>query len=50
MAAVVTPTPDPVTMLLAMGPLILLFELSVLLAAWINRAKPPPEPDIDEQF
>lgn len=31
-AAVATPTPDPVTMLLAMGPLVLLFELSVQLA------------------
>ncbi|HYF25084.1 MAG TPA: twin-arginine translocase subunit TatC [Baekduia sp.] len=32
LAAVATPTPDPVTMLLAMGPLVLLFELSVQLA------------------
>ena len=31
-AAVATPTPDPVTMLLAMGPLVILFELSVQLA------------------
>jgi sec-independent protein translocase protein TatC len=31
-AAVATPTPDPVTMLLAMGPLVVLFELSVALA------------------
>jgi sec-independent protein translocase protein TatC len=31
-AAVATPTPDPVTMLIAMAPLVILFELSVLLA------------------
>jgi sec-independent protein translocase protein TatC len=31
-AAVATPTPDPVTMLIAMGPLVVLFELSVMLA------------------
>ena len=28
-AAVATPTPDPVTMLIAMAPLVVLFELSV---------------------
>lgn len=36
-AAVATPTPDPVTMSLAMGPLIILFELSILLAVWVDR-------------
>jgi sec-independent protein translocase protein TatC len=36
-AAIATPTPDPVTMTLAMGPLVLLFELSILLAAWTDR-------------
>lgn len=41
LAAVATPTPDPVTMLLAMGPLFLLFELSILLSAWLNRVSPP---------
>jgi sec-independent protein translocase protein TatC len=57
LAAVATPTPDPVTMLLAMLPLFVLFELSILLAAWLNRVSPPgswwgeqedeeePEPD-----
>ncbi|MGI8730471.1 MAG: twin-arginine translocase subunit TatC, partial [Solirubrobacteraceae bacterium] len=40
LAAVATPTPDPITMSLAMGPLIILFELSVLLARWIDRVKP----------
>ena len=41
LAAVATPTPDPVTMLLAMAPLFLLFELSILLSAWLNRLSPP---------
>ena len=41
LAAVVTPTPDPVTMLLATIPLFALFELSILLAAWLNRISPP---------
>jgi sec-independent protein translocase protein TatC len=31
-AAVVTPTPDPITMLIAMAPLVVLYELSILLA------------------
>jgi sec-independent protein translocase protein TatC len=31
-AAVVTPTPDPFTMLIAMAPLVLLYELSIILA------------------
>jgi len=41
MAAVVTPTPDPVNMALVMAPLILLYGLSILLA-WIAY-RPPPE-------
>ncbi len=32
LAAVATPTPDPVTMLISMAPLVVLFELSTLLA------------------
>jgi len=43
LAAVATPTPDPFTMTLAMAPLIVLFELSILLARWIDRIKPPPD-------
>ena len=39
-AAVATPTPDPFTMTLAMGPLIILFELSILLARWLERVSP----------
>jgi sec-independent protein translocase protein TatC len=37
LAAVLTPTPDPITMLLAMGPLVVLFELSVAMARWFER-------------
>jgi len=43
LAAVATPTPDPITMSFAMVPLIVLFELSILVARWIDRIKPPPE-------
>jgi sec-independent protein translocase protein TatC len=41
LAAVATPTPDPVTMLLALAPLFLLFEVSILASAWLNRVSPP---------
>lgn len=43
LAAIATPTPDPFTMSLAMAPLIVLFELSILLARWIERIKPPED-------
>jgi sec-independent protein translocase protein TatC len=51
-AAVATPTPDPVTMLIAMAPLVILFELSVLLARFFERreekrAEEDWEPDDD---
>lgn len=48
LAAVATPTPDPVTMTLAMAPLIVLFELSILLARWIDRIKPAVDDADDE--
>ncbi|MCW2967238.1 MAG: tatC, partial [Solirubrobacteraceae bacterium] len=38
-AAVATPTPDPVTMLVTMAPLLVLFELSILLAALLERRR-----------
>ena len=44
-AAVATPTPDPVTMLIAMAPLVGLFELSVLLARILERRRRAAEPD-----
>jgi len=40
-AAIATPTPDPVTMLLAMAPLVVLYELSILMVRWLDRLKPP---------
>src|SRR3954451_15413435 len=39
LAAVATPTPDPVTMLVAMAPLVVLFEISVLLARIFERRR-----------
>jgi len=48
LAAVATPTPDPVTMTLAMGPLILLFELSILLASWIDRRSRAADAEAEE--
>jgi sec-independent protein translocase protein TatC len=38
-AAVVTPTPDPVTMLVTMAPMVVLFELSILLASALERRR-----------
>ncbi len=38
-AAIATPTPDPVTMLVTMAPLLVLFELSILLAAVLERRR-----------
>jgi sec-independent protein translocase protein TatC len=38
-AAVVTPTPDPVTMLITMAPILVLFELSILLASLLERRR-----------
>lgn len=40
LAAVATPTPDPITMLLAMTPLVVLYELSILMVSWIERVRP----------
>jgi sec-independent protein translocase protein TatC len=39
-AAVVTPTPDPFTMLIAMAPLVILFELSIWLARFFEPTGP----------
>jgi sec-independent protein translocase protein TatC len=44
-AAVATPTPDPVTMLITMAPLLVLFELSILLASLLERRRASAEPD-----
>ena len=42
LAAVITPTPDPGTMMLVAGPLYALYELSIVLSR-IFQVKPPPE-------
>jgi sec-independent protein translocase protein TatC len=47
-AAVATPTPDPVTMLIAMAPLVVLFELSVLLARIFERRREAAANDEDD--
>jgi sec-independent protein translocase protein TatC len=48
-AAVATPTPDPVTMVVAMAPLVVLFELSVQLAKIFERRRAArSEEDWDE--
>lgn len=36
-AAVITPTTDPINMLLIMAPFLLLYELGILLARWASR-------------
>jgi sec-independent protein translocase protein TatC len=48
-AAVVTPTPDPVTMLVTMAPLVVLFELSILGAAVLERRSAEREPLWDDE-
>ncbi|MBJ7472273.1 MAG: twin-arginine translocase subunit TatC [Solirubrobacteraceae bacterium] len=40
LAAVLTPTPDPGTMLLALTPLVVLYELSIIAASWLERYRP----------
>ena len=50
-AAVATPSPDPVTMLLALGPLLALFEGSILLASLADRRREKreaEEPELDD--
>ncbi|MEN0015017.1 MAG: twin-arginine translocase subunit TatC [Solirubrobacteraceae bacterium] len=44
-AAVLTPTPDPGTMMLAMAPLVVLYELSIIAASWLDRVRPLDPPD-----
>lgn len=45
--AMLLPGTDPVTMLLSMVPLLLLFELSILLASWLDRRRPSADPDAE---
>lgn len=48
LAAVATPTPDPVTMLLAMGPLVVLYELSILMVTWLERIRPADVEQVEQ--
>jgi sec-independent protein translocase protein TatC len=50
LAAVATPTPDPVTMLVCMAPLLALFELSILLAALLERRRAKETPALDDDL
>jgi sec-independent protein translocase protein TatC len=49
-AAVATPTPDPVTMLVAMAPLVVLFELSVVMARIFERRREKAEAESEERW
>jgi sec-independent protein translocase protein TatC len=44
--AALLPTIDPITMLLEMIPLVILYELSILLAAWLGRADEAAEAEV----
>jgi sec-independent protein translocase protein TatC len=46
-AAIATPTPDPVTMLITMAPLVVLFELSILGASLLERRREAVGPEDD---
>jgi len=46
-AAIATPTPDPVTMLICMAPLLILFELSILGASVLERRREEADDDED---
>lgn len=43
--AMLLPGTDPITMLISMVPLILLFEFSVILARWLGKPRDEPDPD-----
>jgi len=43
--AMLLPTIDPITLILEMIPLLILYELSILLAAWLEPAPSTPSPD-----
>jgi sec-independent protein translocase protein TatC len=42
--AMLLPGTDPITMLISMAPLVLLFELSLILARWLGRPQQPVAP------
>ena len=45
LAAALTPTPDPFSMLLMMAPMILMYELSIIIARYVNPVSPESELD-----
>jgi sec-independent protein translocase protein TatC len=47
-AAILTP-PDVMSQMLMAGPLIILYEASILIAAVFGKKKPKPEPEADEE-
>jgi Sec-independent protein secretion pathway component TatC len=47
--AMLLPGTDPITMLISMVPLVLLFEFSLILARWFNRNVTPPSLDLDDE-
>ena len=49
-AAVVTPTPDPITMLITMAPMVVLFELSILLASLLERRREDDEALVEDDW
>ena len=49
-AAFVTPTPDPVTMLITMAPLAVLFELSILGASVLERRREAAADEDDDEY
>ena len=46
--AMLLPGQDPITMIMAMVPLILLYEFSILLARWLGRERPAEEEEPQE--
>ena len=47
--AMLLPGTDPITMLISMAPLVLLFELSLILSRWLGRAREPDPPSADAE-
>jgi sec-independent protein translocase protein TatC len=45
LAAALTPTPDPFSMVLMMGPMVLMYELSIIIAGYVNPVSPETELD-----
>jgi sec-independent protein translocase protein TatC len=47
--AMLLPGTDPITMLISMAPLLVLFELSLILSRWLGRPKEPEPPSADDE-